>query len=43
MFPDAWSMILEFTLTISFYLTVTENGTKKLLTFIVSKKGTILA
>ena len=43
LFPDAWSMIPEFILTISFYLTVTENGTKKLLTFLVSKKGTILA
>ena len=38
MVHDSWVSV-----TISFYLTVTENGTKKLLTFVVSNKGKISA
>ena len=30
--PDAWSVLLTFTLTVTFYLTTTENRTRKSLT-----------
>ena len=43
--PDAWSVILTFSIIATFYLTKTENRTKKSLTqlsyYIALSKGTI--